>query len=163
MPSVKVDGLDEVISRIKAMGEDVEAVQKQAVYAGMAVIRDEVIKQINALPVQKGYIPKGDLPRDVITPREKEQLLKHIGIASMDTKNGTVSTAISFDGYTDIVTKKYPKGLPAVLVARSINSGSSARQKHPFMRQAQAAAKSKATEAAINAAYDALNKKMEGN
>lgn len=162
MPSIKVDGLDETISKIKALGEDFEPVQKQAVYAGMSVIRDEVIKQINALPVQQGYIIKDKLPRNVITRREKEQLLKHIGIASMETKNGTVSTSISFDGYTDIVTKKYKQGLPAVLVARSINSGSSVRQKHPFMRQAQAAAKTRAKEAAANAAHEALGKMMEG-
>lgn len=161
MPSIKVNGLDEVISRIKALGEDFEPVQKQAVYAGMSVIRDEVIRQINALPTQNGYIKSKDLPRDVITAREKAALVKHIGIATMDSKDGVVSTAISFDGYTDIKTEKYPNGLPAVLVARSINSGSSVRQKHPFMRQAQAAAKSRATEAAVQAAYDALSKKME--
>ena len=162
MPSIKVDGLEDVFARLKAIGGDIEGVQKQAVYAGMAVIRDEVVRQIEALPEQRGYLPKDQLPRDVITPREKEQLLKHIGIAPMDNKNGTVSTRISFDGYTDIVTKKYTKGLPAVLVARSINSGSSVRTKHPFMRQAQAAAKSRAIEAAEKAAREALGKMREG-
>ena len=162
MPSIKVDGLDEVIARVKALGGDIEAVQKQAVYAGMAVIRDEVVRQIETLPEQRGYLPQDKLPRDVITPREKEQLLKHIGIAPMETKSGTVSTRISFDGYTDITTKKYSKGLPAVLVARSINSGSSVRTKHPFIRSARTAAKGKAIEAAEAAARDALAKMMEG-
>lgn len=162
MPGIKVDGMDDVFAKLKAIGGDIEDVQKRAVYAGMAVIRDEVVRQIEALPVQKGYLKDKDLPRDVITPREKEQLLKHIGIATMDAKNGTVSTRISFDGYTDIKSKKYPKGLPAILVARSINSGSSMRAKHPFMRNAQAAAKARAVEAAAQAARDALNDKMEG-
>lgn len=162
MPSMKVDGLDDVFAMLKSVGGDIEGVQKQAVYAGMSVVRDEVVRQIQALPVQRGYLPEGKLPRDVITPREKEQLLKHIGIAQMDTKNGTVSTAISFDGYTDIKTKKYKKGLPAILVARSINSGSSVRTKHPFMRQAMAASKARAIEAAEAAARGALAKIMEG-
>ena len=109
MPSIKVDGLEDVFARLKAIGGDIEGVQKQAVYAGMAVIRDEVVRQIESLPTQAGYIKSKDLPRDVITPREKEQLIKHIGIAQMDSKNGTVSTRISFDGYTDIKTKKYTK------------------------------------------------------
>ena len=162
MPSIKVDGLEDVFARLKAIGGDIEGVQKRAVYAGMGVIRDEVVRQIEQLPTQKGYLKDKDLPRDVITPREKEQLIKHIGIASMDSKNGTVSTAISFDGYTDIKSKKYPNGLPAVLVARSINSGSSVRTKHPFMRQAQAAAKARAIEAAEKAAREALAEIMEG-
>lgn len=162
MPSIKVDGLDDVFAMLKSIGGDIESVQKQAVYAGMAVIRDEVVRQIEALPEQRGYLPKDKLPRDVITPREKEQLLKHIGIAQMDNKDGTVSTRISFDGYTNIVTKKYKKGLPAILVARSINSGSSVRTKHPFMRNARAASKAKALAAAEEAARNALAKLMEG-
>lgn len=162
MPSIKVDGMDDVFARLKALGGDIEAVQKVAVYNGMEVIRDEVISQIEHLPVENGYINKDRLPRNVITDREKQQLLKHIGIAHMDNKNGTVSTKISFDGYTDIKTKAYPKGLPAILVARSINSGSSVRAKVPFMRQAQAAAKTRAIEAATKAAYDELQKIMEG-
>lgn len=162
MPSIKVDGLDDVYAMLKSIGGDIESVQKQAVYAGMAVIRDEVVRQIEALPEQRGYLPKDKLPRDVITPREKEQLLKHIGIAQMDNKDGTVSTRISFDGYTNIVTKKYKKGLPAILVARSINSGSSVRSKHPFMRNARAASKAKALAAAEEAARNALAKLMEG-
>lgn len=162
MPSIKVDGMEDVFAKIKAIGGDIESVQKQAVYAGMSVIRDEVVRQIQQLPEQKGYLLDKDLPRDVITPREKAQLLQHIGIAPMDSKNGTVSTSISFDGYTDIKTKKYTNGLPAVLVARSINSGSSVRTKHPFMRQAQAAAKNRAIDAAEKAARDALTKMTEG-
>lgn len=162
MPSIKVDGLDDVFAMLKSIGGDIESVQKQAVYAGMAVIRDEVVRQIEALPEQRGYLPKDKLPRNVITPREKEQLLKHIGIAQMDNKDGTVSTRISFDGYTNIVTKKYKKGLPAILVARSINSGSSVRIKHPFMRNARAASKAKALAAAEEAARNALAKLMEG-
>ena len=162
MPSIKVDGLDDVFAMLKSIGGDIESVQKQAVYAGMAVIRDEVVRQIEALPEQRGYLPKDKLPRDVITPREKEQLLKHIGIAQMDNKDGTVSTRISFDGYTNIVTKKYKKGLPAILVARSINSGSIVRIKHPFMRNPRASSKDKALAAAEEAARNALAKLMEG-
>lgn len=163
MPSIKVDGLDDVFAMLKRLGGDnIEDVQKVAVYHGMGVIRDEVVRQIQALPVQNGYLPQNKLPRNTITEREKRELIKHIGIAEMDVRNGIVSTAISFDGYTDIKTKKYKKGLPAVLVARSINSGSSMRQKHPFMRQAQAAAKAKAVQAAEAAARAELQKRLEG-
>lgn len=162
MPSIKVDGMDEVFSKLKALGEDIEPIQKVAVYNGMAVIRDEVVRQIRDLPAQNGYLEKKELPRNVITDREKSELIKHIGIAQMDNKDGTVSTRISFDGYTNIQTKAYPKGIPAILIARAINSGSSVRNKIPFIRMAQAAAKSKAIDAATKAAYDELQKIMEG-
>ncbi len=167
MPSMKVEGLDEVYSKLKALadGNAIEAVQKHAVYKGMEQIKQEMEAQIRALPEQEGYVnvKKGQPPRSVITKREKEQLLKHLGISKMEEKNGSVYNSISFDGYTDIKTKKYPNGVPAVLIARSINSGSSVRQKKPFVRQAKAAAQNKATEAAKEAAYDSLNKIMEGS
>jgi hypothetical protein len=164
MPSIKSDGLDDVFAMLKRLGAsgEIEGVQKQAVYAGMAVVCDEVVDQIEHFPVQNGYIESDKLPRNVVTDREKRELLKHLGIASMDNKNGTVSTRISFDGYTDIKTKAYPNGLPAVMVARSINSGSSVRQKHPFIRAARAAAKDKAVVAAEKAAREALDKIVEG-
>lgn len=164
MPSIKVDGMEDVFAMLKALGsgEAIESVQKQAVYAGMSVIREELIRAIEALPVQNGYLKSDDLPRDVITDREKGELLKHIGIAKMETKNGDVNTRISFDGYTNIKSKAYPNGLPAALLARSINSGSSVRQKHPFVRQAQAAAKPRAIEAAREAGQKALQEITEG-
>ena len=165
MPSIRMEGLDEVIAKLKAIGEGnaIEKVQKHAVYEGMKVIKNEVIAQIRALPEQEGYIEADDLPRNVITKAEKAQLIKHIGIADMDVKDGTVSTAISFNGYTSIKTKKYPNGKPAILIARSINSGSSVRRKHPFMRQARAAAKAKAIQAATDAALESLSRIMEEN
>lgn len=161
MPSIKVDGMDEAFAMLKSIGGSVEDAQKVAVYNGMAVVRDAVIKQIEALPVQNGYLKKEALPRNVITDREKEQLLKHIGIATMDNKDGTVSTRISFDGYTNIVTKAYPRGLPAILVARAINSGCSVRAKVPFMRQARAACKKSAVDAATEAACAQIDKILE--
>ena len=164
MPSIKMDGLDEVIAKLKAMadGRTIEGVQKQAVYAGMKVIKEEVEAQIRGLPEQEGYIGADQLPRNVITKAEKRALIRHIGISDMDEKGGTISNAVGFNGYTDIKTKAYPNGLPAVMIARSINSGSSVRKKHPFMRQAKAAARSKAIQAATEAAYEALNKISEG-
>lgn len=164
MPSIRMDGLDDLYARLKALGDGsaIEKVQKHAVYEGMKVIKQEVEAQIRALPEEEGYIESKNLPRNVITKAEKAELIKHIGISDMETKDGTVNNSISFDGYTSIKTKKYPNGLPAVMIARSINSGSSVRQKHPFMRQARAAAKSKAIQAATDAALESLSHIMEG-
>lgn len=164
MPSIKMDGLDEIYAKLKTLadGSAIEKVQKHAVYEGMKVIRQEVEAQIRALPEQEGYVDTKNLPRDTITKAEKAQLIKHMGIAEMDEKKGTVSTSISFNGYTSIKTKSFPNGLPAILIARSINSGSSVRRKHPFMRQARAAAKAKAIQAATDAALESLSQIMEG-
>lgn len=164
MPSIKLEGLDEVYARLRSIaeGDAIEKVQKQAVYAGMREIKNELERQIRALPVQEGYIKGDDLPRNVITRAEQQELIRHIGISDMETTRGTVSNAVGFNGYMNIKTNRYPKGLPAVMVARSINSGSSVRRKHPFVRQARAAAKSRAIQAATDAALKALKELSEG-
>lgn len=164
MPSIKMVGLDDVFAKLKTLadGSAIEKVQKHAVYEGMKAIKNEVEAQVRALPDEEGYLKPEQLPRNALTRREKTELLKHIGISDMEVKDGTVNNSISFNGYTDIKTKKYPQGVPAILIARSINSGSSVRQKHPFMRQARAAAKAKAIQAATDAALESLSQIMEG-
>ena len=43
---------------------------------------------------------------------------------------------MGFDGYNHIKTRKYPKGQPNVMIAASVESGSSEQQKYPFVRPA---------------------------
>lgn len=163
MPRIKLTGLDEVIAQVKVLsdGDGIEKVQKRVAYVGMSVLLKEVIKQINKLPVQAGYIEGDKLPRDVITPVEKKDLIKHIGIARMDNKDGTVSTSLSFEGYSTIKTTKYPKGVPMPLIARSICSGSSVRRKHPFIRSARSSGRKKAISEATKEAQEMLRKMIE--
>lgn len=47
-----------------------------------------------------------------------------------------LNVKLGFDGYNGMKTKKYPKGQPNVLLARSIESGSSIAKKRPFVAPA---------------------------
>ena len=49
---------------------------------------------------------------------------------------GNTNTKVGFAGYGTFPTKKYPKGVPNALLARSVESGSSVRKKAPFVRKA---------------------------
>ena len=48
---------------------------------------------------------------------------------------------LGFDGYNKQRTKKYPKGQPNSVIARSINSGSTWRKKNPFIDRATRSSK----------------------
>ena len=63
---------------------------------------------------------------------------------------------MGFDGYNEVKTRKYPNGQPNALMARSIESGSSARDKYPFIRPAVQATRKQA----IAAAEAKLDKKI---
>lgn len=64
-------------------------------------------------------------------------LLKSFGLTPVDRdRRGFVHTKAGFDGYGSFPTKSYPKGVPNQLLARAVESGSSVRQKTPFVRPA---------------------------
>ena len=46
-----------------------------------------------------------------------------------------LNTKIGFDGYNDVKTKKYPNGQPNMMIARSINAGTSFRRPYPFVQR----------------------------
>lgn len=158
MPKMTVKGLEEVSILVRQMADKGEQVAKAAVFAGAAAAADALRRQVQALPEEEGYMVPGRR-RNSVTHAEKEALLNHMGVSHMDTVGGKVSSAVGFDGYAEnIVTKKYPRGLPVPLLARSIESGSSVRQKNPFIRRAAAAVKSTAQQAMEIAAYEEIEK-----
>ena len=62
-------------------------------------------------------------------------LYKGLGVTPVGRdKNGFVNCKVGFDGYGRFPTKSYPKGVPNALIARAVESGSSVRQKSPFVR-----------------------------
>lgn len=58
-----------------------------------------------------------------------------MGIARIRENSTGWNVKVGFDGYNKIVTKRWPKGQPNAMIARSINSGTSFMIKYPFMDQ----------------------------
>ena len=146
------DSLEKVIDKFIIMEKGSEKVFKQGLYAGAGVVADEIKSRIESLPVQErkrtGYAPwipykNAKAPYDElngITSYQKEGLINGFGIAEFRNDGGSISTAIGFDGYNS-------KGEPNQLIARSVESGSSIRKKHPFVRPGANASKEKAIKA----------------
>lgn len=136
MAKVNVKGTEDIAKMLVALGDAGDAIGKMSVYEGAAIIADEIRKQINALPEQS-FRHLGDGEQfGVITPQDKEDLANSLGIDQIERAVTGIRTVIGFAGYGSHPTKKYPKGLPMPLLARSIESGSSVRAKRPFIRRA---------------------------
>ena len=71
-----------------------------------------------------------------VTAVQKEGLRKGLGITPLEDDMGFYNVKIGFDGYNRTRTKEYPEGQPNQLVARGVESGTSWKQKHPFIRPA---------------------------
>ena len=89
--------------------------------------------------------------------KEKKGLQKGFGITKMLEEDGYYHVKLGFDGYNDIKTKKYPKGQPNVLIARAIESGSSIRDKRPFVRPATNKSRKSAEKRAQTIIDDEIN------
>ena len=139
MARVSFKGSQEYALRLRelehtaAQGKVLEA----AVKAGAKPVADEIRRRLDALP-------SDDFRK--LEPGEKFtglpvvnhlDLLDSFGLTPVDRdRNGFVHVKAGFDGYGSKPTKAYPKGIPNQLLARAAESGSSVREKTPFVRPA---------------------------
>lgn len=159
---LNVKGLDDYIKALDSLSADTEKIITEAMYDGAKILIEQCKDNIHNLPVENGYLKPGE-QRNCCTDSEKKDLLDHIGIAKFSKQNGKVSTAIGFNGgYSSHKTKKYPNGVPIPLIARSIESGSSVRVKHPFMRSAVNSTKEQITRMMQEKMHDEIQKKTGG-
>lgn len=155
-----VTGAEEFSALLAGLGgDDAVMVAKAACYAGIGVLADALKSEIQMLPEQEGYMPDGK-QRNVITKHDKKMLAERIGISRMSSTTDKTDAVVSFAGYNDRPTKKYPDGTPIPLIARSIESGSSVRKKNPFIRRAFNRAQGEALQKAIDAGQKELNDKI---
>lgn len=132
-----------------------DEIARKAIHRAAGITIDEIRKNLNALPVD----PKEDIRKPYryladgekfqgVPSAQKDDLNDSLGITpiSVDSK-GDMNTKVGFDGYGSQPTKTYPKGIPNQLIARAIESGSSVREKHAFVRPAVRRIKKEAVEA----------------
>lgn len=149
-------GADELADKLMLLGEHGTSIAKAALYDGAAVVADAIHSAVGSLPSVTTR------PFDGVSDSDREDLAAGIGIAKFAESADSVDTAISFNGYARRTEARYPNGVPLAMIARSLESGSSLRQKHPFVRPAAQGAKAAALAAMAKKAEEEVNKIMEG-
>jgi HK97 gp10 family phage protein len=162
MATVRVDGFEELTKKITQLADAGDAIGKMAVYDGAKVIADEIRQRIKGLPVEEDRFLIGDDKFDVMTAEDKKDLANALGISKIVRGAEDVRTVVGFAGYGSKKTKKYPNGLPMPLLARAIESGSSVREKHPFIRKAVNAKRKEVVRVMTETAERQINRTMEG-
>lgn len=106
---------------------------KRVVRRGAAVIADAVRLSMSLIPVRE----KGDASSAGITKQEREHLIKHFGVTPIKRdRDGFLHAKIGWDGYVGRPQKGFTRGFPMPMMARTIESGTSWRDKIPFVRNA---------------------------
>lgn len=163
MAKIEFKGIDEYAKVLAALGNESEEIVKSAVYKGAAIVADEIKSGINSIPIQEGDngLPPVGTPENKlygISRKQKGDLMDSFGLAPMENDGDYIQTKAGVDGYGSIPTKKYPQGVPNVMLMRSIESGTSFRDKHPVFRQATNRARKRAEEAMKNEVDNQMQK-----
>ena len=148
MAKLKFEGLDEYEKQLLKLQSVSKECIGEAIFEGAAIIADAVKQNIASLPIDSRVVKKGEMLTG-INEVQKAGLMEGFGIATMQNENGYMHVKLGFDGYNGMVTKKYPGGQPNSMIARSVNSGSSFRQRIPFV------------DSAVNAKKAAAEQKMK--
>ena len=136
---------EEYALKLSKLASGSEEIAKKSVYAGAGIVADAVKKNLTALPEERFRRLGTRELFSGLPARQKRDLEESFGITPIQIGgDGYISAKVGFDGYGSNPTKKYPKGVPNQLLARAVESGSSVRQKTPFVRPAVTAVRKKA-------------------
>ena len=162
MAKIAFDGQSEYFAKLQQL-EQVFAKDEtleKAVHAGAEPVADAIRSNLASLPEDEfRYLQPGETFTGI--PKEqKEDLLAGFGLAPITRDGkGFVHTKAGFDGYGSHPTKAYPNGVPNGLIAAAAESGSSVRQKTPFVRPAVKATQEESV-AAMERVIDEETKKI---
>lgn len=166
MAKIIMRGMDEYLKKLEALDVSRASIMKMAVYEGADEVADAVREAVKGLPEVKTSEAvvnwRQEVPVDGITKAQKDGLLDGLYVARMEEDLDSVYTTIGFDGYNRVKTKKYPKGQPNAMIARAVESGSSARRKTPFVRPAVNRVKERAVQRMADKLDETINQIMEG-
>lgn len=144
MAKIEWKGLDELtraISRLELHAKD--QVIGPAVFEGAAIVADEVRQAIEDLPTDSGFGSPDHVLRGP-NQAQKDGLMAAFGVAPMREDDGIYNVKLGFDGYNNIKTKRWPKGQPNAMVARSVERGTSFMAANKFIQKAIRRARARA-------------------
>lgn len=131
--------LDQYQDMMDEIAHCVEPMCRAGVYEGARVVTDAIDAEISGL--------------NELNSIQRYGLHRGLGIARMWNESTGPVTKPGFEGYNDLRTKRWPKGQPNAMIARSVNRGTSWMPANRFVNRAV----KKAKEAAIKAMSDRVD------
>lgn len=165
MAILKMREMEEYERMLSKLGsfDTIQAICGKTIYSGAEVVADAIRAGIESLPEVDDYIT--GTPGAMITgvtASQKQGLLDGFGISKMGKTDGCYNVKLGFDGSNDTETESYPFGQPNVMIARSVNSGTSFRKKIPFVDDAVKQSRKQAEAAMVKTADEEFEKIAKG-
>ncbi len=156
MAKMQIEGLEEYTKAIQRISENSDVVIVNSVYEGARIVADDMKKITvdNGIGSEKNKL-------DGISALQKADLIDGFGVAPIKVDGDYTNTKLGFSGYGRTKTKKYPKGVPIQIIARSVNSGTSFRKKNPFVQRTVNRIRKKAQQAMAQVIDEEIKKEMK--
>lgn len=132
MASFESTTMEEFINLCQVTDKRLKSVIGRSIHPAAKYMANKIKESIGTIPVDDSRSHKKR--RQGLTTAQIEGLKESMGIARIRENVTGWNVKVGFDGYnTRLTSKKYPKGQPNAMIARSINSGTSFMVKYPFM------------------------------
>ena len=147
------------ISKLEALTRD--EVCGKAIYGAANIVADEIRAELKKVPTEER---NDTFWGELIGPKkaQKAGLYNSLGIAKMQDRGGFLNVKIGFDGYNTLRSKRWPKGQPNQMVARSVHNGTSFMRANPFVKKAVAHSRKRALEQMKASVDESIEKIMKG-
>lgn len=122
MATISFPGLEAYRKDLEKIYAEVPRIENQSLYDGAGVLADAVAEEIDGLTE--------------LTPIQRRDLRRGMGIAGFWSENGSTVTKIGFEGYNSIRTRRWPNGQPNAMIARSLIRGTSWMRANRFTARA---------------------------
>lgn len=149
MAKFEFEGLSGYVKTLEQLELETDTIIGQAVYEGASVVANMMKAAIYDIPTdERRHVDR----RDGITSVQKAGLINSFGISPLRNDNGYINVKLGFDGYNAI-------GQPNVMIARSVESGTSFMPKFQTFTKATNEAKKKCEETMAKALEEEIKKK----
>ena len=163
MATIKFKKGDEYLGKIAKL----EAMTRHeicgsAIYGAAEIVADEIRDQLRKVPTDESW---GGPDHETKGPRkaQKQGLYESLGIASLQQdRNGLLNVKIGFDGYNKLKSKRWPKGQPNQMVARSVERGTVYMKGHKFVKKAMSRTRKRALDFMKESVDKSIEEIMKG-
>lgn len=132
MAYLKFKGLEEYLSRLGNLEFVSEKMLGDAAKKGGGVVADAIRSEIDSLPTTEEWGTNSE-PKHGIRAIQKAGLSHGFGVAPVQNDNGYINVKVGFDGYNKLRSAQWPNGQPNVLIARSVEKGTSFMRSNKFV------------------------------
>lgn len=149
-------GFDELAKELETIADHAGSIASKALYAGAGLMADKIRTSVENLQTE----PQRKHASKTLLPYEKEALANGLTVEkfTQDKARGYTQTAITFHGRTSHRTEKYPDGVPTILIARSINAGTTFRKANRYFINTVNRNRKEAEEAMVSTAETEMTK-----